>query len=128
MSLHRARVVARPSLRQIRDYLALFPAVRLLLLAHAGAELASYIEREDAYTVTFTVDGQSHRTTVRKDNLAVLVAGICLGGQDRRFDLQSLVGVIREAEQGRRLVRVGDAEGLNEEMYWRIHPPVDEKQ
>ena len=38
-------------------------------LARADAELASYIEREDAYTVTFAVDGRPHRSTVRKDDL-----------------------------------------------------------
>ena len=38
LSLQRARVVDRPSLRQVRDYLALFPLFRLLLLTRTGEE------------------------------------------------------------------------------------------
>ena len=75
-------------------------------LAHGGAELASYIEQEDAYSVVYTIEGQQHRSTVRKDNLGVLSAGICLEGEDRNFDLQSLVGVIREGTERRRIHRV----------------------
>jgi hypothetical protein len=68
-------------------------------LAHAGAELTSYIEQGDAYTVAFVVDGQARRTIVSKGDLTVLSAGICLSGQDQRFDLQSLVGVLREGSR-----------------------------
>jgi hypothetical protein len=95
-------------------------------LEHGGARLASYIERADTYTVTWTLEGRTYHTTVRKDDLSVQVAGICLGGGDRRFDLQSIVGVVREAERGRRIVRVGEGAQLEEDAYWQIHPPVDE--
>lgn len=73
-------------------------------LGHAGARLSSYIERRDAYTVSFRVDGHSHTSTVRKDDLTLVSAGICLSGGDRNFDLQSLVGVIREGRQRDQLV------------------------
>jgi|WetSurMetagenome_2_1015567.scaffolds.fasta_scaffold44914_2 hypothetical protein len=77
-------------------------------LAHVDAVLQSYIEHKDAYTVSFTSDGQTHVTTVRKDDLSVLSAGICLSGEDQRFDLQSLVGVLREAKREGRFVPVGE--------------------
>jgi hypothetical protein len=90
-------------------------------LAHAGAELKEYVERQDVYTVTYEVDGQRHVSAVSKHDLSVQVAGICLSGEDEKFDLQSLVGVIKES-QGQ-FVRVGrQNQGLEEEQYWRAHP------
>jgi hypothetical protein len=93
-------------------------------LAHAGAELKEYVERQDVYTVTYEVDGQRHVSAVAKQDLSVHVAGICLSGEDQKFDLQSLVGVIREAQGDGDLVRVGqENRGMAEEQYWRVHPP-----
>ncbi|MBW3598645.1 MAG: hypothetical protein KY475_15405 [Planctomycetes bacterium] len=68
-------------------------------LRHAGAELHDYLERPDSYRVTFTVGGRRHISAVEKSDLTVQTAGICLSGEDRKFDLASLVGVLREAEE-----------------------------
>ena len=91
-------------------------------LGHAEAHLHSYFERDEAFVVKYEVDGRERISTIRRDDLSVMTAGICLAGQDARFDLTSLVGVLREGERDRRLVWMGD-EGLDEDFYWQIHPP-----
>lgn len=88
-------------------------------LTQAGAELRGYVERPDAYRVEFTVDGLPHVSVVNKADLTVQLAGICLDGADRHFDLGSLVGVLRQADE---VLRIGDG-GMAEEQYWEIHPP-----
>jgi hypothetical protein len=91
-------------------------------LAHAGARLQEYTERGDAYVVRYSVDGRQFTSTIRQNDLTVMTAGICLAGHDRRFDLASLVGVLREAGGQGQMVVVGGAR-LPEEDYWAIHPP-----
>jgi hypothetical protein len=88
-------------------------------LGHAGADLRGYVERDDAYRVEFAVGGARHVSVVNKTDLTVQLAGICLAGADRHFDLSSLVGVLREADDA---LRIGDG-GMAEEQYWQIHPP-----
>lgn len=88
---------------------------------HASGKFRGFVERKDAYAVTFTVDGEPHTATVRKDDLSVMLAGICLSGEDQKFDLASLVGVIREGQRGY-VTRVGGDDGMPEEVYREIHP------
>jgi hypothetical protein len=92
-------------------------------LDHAGARLVDFLERPDGFRVTFSVGDQRFVSAVQKEDLAVQVAGICLSGRDNEFDLASLVGVIREAEQTGEIVPVGVAnQGMGEEQYWQVHP------
>lgn len=71
----------------------------------AGGEYRSYMERGNTFTVEYSVDGENHRSVVNKDTLSVESAGICLSGGDRAFDLQSVVGVIREGIDRRSIYR-----------------------
>ena len=77
-------------------------------LSHAGAELVDYLERSDGFRVTFTIGGHRYTSSVSKEDLTVQVAGICLSGEDQKFDLGSLVGVLREGESAGEIHRVGD--------------------
>ena len=81
--------------------------LRQCVLEHAGAGLVDFLERPDGFRVTFMVGDEQFVSAVRKDDLTVQVAGICLSGHDDEFDLASLVGVIREGEQTGEIVPVG---------------------
>ncbi len=64
-------------------------------LALGGGTLYDYADHGDYYQLDWrTRDGEQHTSAVAKHDLTVMSAGICLSGQDRDFDLQSLVGVV----------------------------------
>jgi hypothetical protein len=94
-------------------------------LSHAGAQLLDYLERADSFRVSYLVGGQRYTSSVNKEDLTVEVAGICLSGEDRKFDLASMVGVLREGGRDGGILQVGDEYGMGEEDDWRIHPPRD---
>lgn len=85
-------------------------------LSHAGGKLTSFVKRDEVFVVRYTVDGVEHVSTIQKDNLTVVSAGICLSGRDQHFDLTSLVGVLRQAVDEHRMVILGEDE-LDEEEY-----------
>ena len=73
-------------------------------LSRAGGRLSSYRDRGDNWLVTWTAPGgRVHHSVIHKHDLTVISSGICLSGQDRNFDLQSLVGVM---------------EGAGDDLYW----------
>ena len=94
-------------------------------LSHAGADLIDYLERGDSFRVTFSMGGRRYTSSVSKSDLTVQVAGICLSGEDQKFDLSSLVGVLREGQRSGSIYEVGGENGMDEEEYWRVHPPRD---
>jgi hypothetical protein len=67
-------------------------------LTVGGARLIGYETGAGALRVTWERDGQRSITLVNA-NLDVVSAGVCLSGEDQRFDLASIVGVVREAPQ-----------------------------
>lgn len=61
--------------------------------------------------------GREYTTLVRREDLSVVSAGICLSAEDARFDLGSLVGVVHEGEGARQIVEmdIDEARGLHPE-------------
>ncbi len=65
-------------------------------LSHAGAELINLREQHGLYQVTYRIAGRRFVSAVDKKDLNMISAGVCLAGQDQKFDLASVVGVLRE--------------------------------
>lgn len=66
-------------------------------LKTGGGSLDGFQDRGDYWLVNWkTSNGEQHHSAIQKENLTVMSAGICLDGEDDRFDLQSLVAVVED--------------------------------
>lgn len=76
--------------QQQRDEKLLKEALKM-----GGGTLEEFRERDDYWLVEWTTStGERHSSAISKNDLTVISAGICLSGEDSKFDLQSLVGVV----------------------------------
>jgi hypothetical protein len=76
---------------------------------HAGGEFISFLEKNDYYSVTFFVDGNKYTSNVSKDpKHSIITAGICLSGEDSKYDLKSLITVMREGQIERKIHRLNN--------------------
>lgn len=67
-------------------------------LRFGGGQLQSFNDRREFWLVEWLArNGQTYFSAIAKDDLTVIGAGICLSGEDSKFDLQSLVGVAEGA-------------------------------
>ena len=64
-------------------------------LRRGGGSLDGYADRGQAWAVRWTTaGGEARASLIRKTDLAVLSAGLCLSDRDDDFDLTALVGVV----------------------------------
>lgn len=63
--------------------------------ADAGGRVRDAVERDGEWSVTWVAPGgEVHHSVVRACDMGVVSAGICLAGEDEKFDVRSLVGVV----------------------------------
>ncbi len=91
VELERERELQREQRRRgSRDEARLRGALRF-----GGGDLRGFRDRGDYWLVEWTTrNGELHTSAISKSDLTVISAGICLSGEDQKFDLQSLVGVV----------------------------------
>lgn len=81
-----------PEVKRRREETRIKTALQL-----TGGSLHEIRDQTDVWQVTWTTrTGVVTTSIVRKTDLAVVSAGLCLSGRDRDFDLHSLVGVVEK--------------------------------
>jgi len=78
-------------------------------LESTNAKLDSIVARGDIIEVKWINNsGQPYTTCVKRDDLTVVTAGICMNDGHSRFDLKSLVSVVSQGEKKNKIFRVGN--------------------
>lgn len=87
-----------------------------------GALMSKFVERGDTVEVQWSDKKTKGKYTsvLKKGDLSVVTAGICLAGGDKRFDLQSLVTVCRQGKSRGHIPHVGNG-GMDENRYWDMY-------
>lgn len=90
------------------------------------ATMERFVERGSNVEVQWrdNISHQAITSVFNKEDLSVVTAGICLSGGDKKFDLQSMVGVFREASNSNAIVHVG-AGGMDDSRYWDMYDNND---
>lgn len=91
-------------------------------LNKAGATMDKYIERGKNIEVQWrdTLTKKTYTSVLKADDLSIVTAGICLSGGDKKFDMQSLVGVVREGEARHGVTHIGRG-GMETGRYWEMY-------
>ncbi len=64
-------------------------------LERGGGRLVSHVDRGDRWSIEWeTSTGERHSSAISKEDMTVISAGVCLAGEDARFDLHTIVGVV----------------------------------
>lgn len=86
------------------------------IFSKKGASLDSYKEIGNQIEVKWkSKKGEYYTSIVRKKDLTIVSAGICLSNEDTKFDLHSLIGVVSQGENRRLIHRT--AGHLDDDYY-----------
>jgi len=91
-----------------------------------NATMERFTERGENVEVQWR-DNTNHKaitSVLKKNDLSIVTAGICLSGGDKKFDLQSMVSVFRESHRRGSTVYVG-AGGMEDDRYWEMYGERD---
>jgi hypothetical protein len=77
---------------------------------HMGGTYIGHTIRNTGYCVTYTIEYNNssiEHMSIIDENLNIIKAGVCLDNEDRKYDLASIIDVLKEGHTKRKIHRVG---------------------